>query len=131
MLEALSMTQLLATFFGVYMLAVGIGVLMEREGFIKIVDELHDNTTLGYITGVLVFVLGATLVALHNIWTDPLAIFVSLISWAAFIEGILLLAFRRPFLGLVGKVKLSKTNIPTLGLFGILLGVGLIYGGLS
>ena len=71
------------------------------------------------------------IVALHNVWTDPLSIFVSLFGWGALIEGFIMLAFRRPFLRLVGVVPLTATTTVIFGVFAMLLGTVLLYGGLS
>ena len=63
-----------------------------------------------------VFVLGAVLVAVHNQWNGPLAVIVSLISWGAFIEGVLMLAARRPFLDIVGRIPTSAKMMKAFGI---------------
>ena len=88
-------------------------MISERRGFATMLDDLRDNTTLGFITGVFTFALGAFIISLHNIWTNPLAIIVSLIGWAALIEGLLFLAVRKPFMRAVSVIPLTaKTMIP-------------------
>jgi hypothetical protein len=131
MIETLSVTQILAVFIGLYMVAAGIGFLTGRGSYATLIDELRDNTALGYVTGAFVFALGAAMVAVHNLWTGPLAIVVSLVGWGALIEGILMLAIRRRFLGLVKVVPFTPATMVPYGITAIVLGVVLLYAGLA
>jgi len=131
MIETLSTTQILAVFIGLYMVAVGVGLLTGRGSYATVIDDLRDNTALGYVTSVFVFVLGAAMVAVHNLWTDPLAIVVSLVGWGALIEGVLMLAIRRPFLSLVRVVPFTDATMVACGVAAILLGAVLFYAGLA
>ncbi len=129
MTETLTVTQLLAAFIGMYMLAAGIGVLSEPNSYSKMLDELEENTALGFLTGAFTLALGAAMVAFHNLWADPLAIVVSVIAWWTLIKGILLLAARRPFLKLANVI--SFKNSVALGVAVVLAGAVLLYAGLA
>ena len=131
MLETLSITEMLAAYIGLYMVAAGTGLLTDRDGYAAVIGDLRENTALGIVASMFVFVLGTVIVALHNVWTDPLSIFVSLFGWSALIEGFIMLAFRRPFLRLVGVVPLTATTTVIFGVFAMLLGTVLLYGGFS
>ena len=131
MIETLSVTQILAVFIGLYMVAAGIGLLTGRGSYATVIDDLRDNTALGYVTSVFVFVLGAVMVAVHNLWTDPLAIVVSLVGWGALIEGVLMLAIRRPFLNFVRVVPFTAATMVPCGIAAIVLGAVLLYAGLA
>jgi hypothetical protein len=130
MIETLSVTQILAVFIGLYMVAAGIGFLTGRGSYASLIDELRDNTALGYVTGAFVFALGAAMVAVHNLWTGPLAIVVSLVGWGALIEGVLMLAIRRTFLGLVKVVPLTPATLVPCGIAVIVFGAVLAIAGL-
>jgi hypothetical protein len=130
MIETLSVTQILAVFIGLYMVAAGIGFLTGRGSYATLIDELRDNTALGYVTGAFVFALGAAMVAVHNLWTGPLAIVVSLVGWGALIEGVLMLAIRRTFLGLVKVVPLTPATLVPFGIAAIVGGAVLAFAGL-
>ncbi|MES0385456.1 MAG: hypothetical protein ABUJ98_12810 [Hyphomicrobium sp.] len=130
MIETLSVTQILAVFIGLYMVAAGIGFLTGRGSYASLIDELRDNTALGYVTGAFVFALGAAMVAVHNLWTGPLAIVVSLVGWGALIEGVLMLAIRRTFLGLVKVVPLTPATLVPCGIAAIVFGAVLAIAGL-
>ena len=131
MVETLSVTQVLAVFIGLYMVAAGIGLVTDRDAYATLIDDLRENTALGYVTGAFVFVLGAAMVAVHNLWTGPLAIVVSLFSWGALIEGVLMLAVRRRFLGLVNVVPFTGATAMPFGIIAIVIGLVLLYAGLT
>jgi len=131
MIETLSVTQILAIFLGLYMVAAGIGLITDRDAYATLIDDLRENTALGYVTGAFVFVLGAAMVSVHNLWTGPLAVVVSVFSWGALIEGVLMLAVRRQFLGLVNVVPFTGATVLPFGIAAIVLGLVLLYAGLA
>ena len=104
---AASTTQTLALLIGLYMLAGGVALLTDRENYSKIIDEFRSSAALTFIAGILVFMIGGVIVALHNVWTTPIRIVVSLIGWAALIEGVLLIAARRPFLAAISRIPMT------------------------
>ena len=131
MVETLSVTQILAVFIGLYMVAAGVGLLTDKNAYATVIDDLRENPTLGYVTSVLVFVLGAAIVSVHNLWTDPLAVAVSLVGWGALVEGVLMLAIRRPFLSLVGVIPFTAATAVPFGIAIIVFGGVLLYAGLT
>ncbi len=131
MVETLSVTQILALFIGLYMVAAGVGLLTDKNAYATVIDDLRENPTLGYVTSVLVFVLGAAIVSVHNLWTDPLAVVVSLVGWGALVEGVLMLAIRRPFLSLVGVIPFTAATVVPFGIAIIVFGGVLLYAGLT
>ena len=125
--EVASITQTLALFIGLYMLAGGTGLLVDHKNYAGVIGEFRASVAVSYLGAVLVFVLGAVLVAIHNIWTSPSAILVSLIGWGALVEGMLLLAFRKPFLDVVSKFPISRKTMAPFGVLTVALGVWLVY----
>jgi hypothetical protein len=69
------------------------------------------------------FVIGGVLILAHNIWTDPIAVIVSLIGWVALIEGLLIMVIPRPLLGLSRRLV---TNQRAVSAFAIVVGALLI-----
>lgn len=121
MLVSFTLTQTIALILALYMVSAGIGMLTDSKGFAGIMEEFKERIGLTYIAAIVAFFLGATIVALHNLWGSPLEIIVSLIGWAALVEGVLMLAFRRPFFTLVGAVTLHETFMKAYGLFAIVV----------
>lgn len=123
------LTLSLAKAFGVYFIAAGLSGLLAPERWRAILDGFRQNAALSYISGVFVFALGAALVMVHNIWADPLAIVVTLVGWAAAIEGVILIVFPEPLLKWSvsflrpGAVKIWAIAIIVIGAILLLLGL--------
>lgn len=128
MIENLNVTQLLAAFVGLYLIAAGIGLLREQDSYSKMLNEFRDNTALGFVTGAFVLALGAAMVAVHDVWTGPLAIIVSVIAWWTLIKGFCLLAIRNQFLAWANVVSLKNSAL--LGTVVIVVGAALLAAGL-
>lgn len=92
------LTLSLAKAFGVYMIAGGLSGLLARGRWEAILVNFREKAGLTYISGVFVFTLGVAIILAHNIWTDPLAVIVSLVGWVAAAEGLVLIAFPDPLL---------------------------------
>jgi len=129
--EPFAATQSFALFIGLYMLAGGIGILVDHKNCAGLIDEFRASIAVSYLAGVIVFVIGAVIVALHNVWTGPAAILVSLRGWGALVEGCLLLAFRRPFLNLVGRFPMSAKTMVPFGIFAVAIGAWLFYSAIA
>ena len=131
MLGELSLTEFLALALGLYMIAAGVGLLSESENYNQIIGEFKDNAALGYMAGIMAFALGVVIIRLHNDWSSVVAGFVSLIGWAALVEGILMLAFRRTFLGVFASIHFSSLVTRGFGIGCIALGALLVFCGLA
>lgn len=121
------LTLRLAEAIGLYMIVVGIGGLVAPQRWRAMMDDLDRSPGLVMALGFAVFAVGAALVLIHSIWTDPLAIIVSLVGYAALIEGALLLAVPGPLLK-VGFWSLPLTRVWTI--VSIVLGILLFLAGL-
>lgn len=88
-----TLTEMLARIFGLYMLAAGIGVAFNSDNMSRIVEEMRHSAFAFYLGGLIAFSIGAAIVSLHNDFSGPLAIFITLIGWAALAEGVIMLAF--------------------------------------
>ena len=131
MIETFSVTQILAVFIGLYWVAAGVGLLHSHKNFATMIEEYRENTALGFLAGAFTFALGAAMVAVHNIWTGPLAIVVSLLAWLTLIKGALLLAFRRPYLDLMKGLSFTEATVTPYGIAIIVLGAILAIAGLA
>lgn len=124
------LTLSLAKAFGVYMIAGGLSGLLSRARWAGIIDEFNARPGLTYISGVFVFALGAVIVMAHNIWTDPLAMLVSLIGWVAAAEGLILIAYPGPLLR--WAISFVRPGAVTaFAVFTIILGAVLLLLGLT
>lgn len=122
------LTLRLAEMFGLYMIIIGIGGLAAPDRWRTVLDDLNRSPGLVVALGFGVFAVGATLVLIHSIWTDPLAIIVSLIGYVALIEGALLLAAPGP---LIRIGHWSTGFIRTWAIIALILGLLLFLAGLT
>ena len=122
------LTLRLAEAIGLYMIVVGIGGLIAPSRWRAMMDDLERSPGLVMALGFPVFAVGAALVLIHSIWTDPLAIIVSLIGYAALIEGAMLLAVPAPLIS-IGRWAVQITR--TWAVISILLGILLFLAGLT
>ena len=122
------LTLRLAEIFGLYMILIGIGGLAAPDRWRAIIDDLNRSPGLVVALGFSVFAVGATLVLIHSIWTDPLAVIVSLIGYVALVEGAMLLAVPSP---LIRIGHWSTGFIRTWAIIALVLGLLLFLAGLT
>jgi hypothetical protein len=119
---AIPLTLHLLVIIGLYELAAGFAGLTNRISWPDMLDEFDRSPALSFMTGFMVYVLGAVVILVHCIWTDPLAIIVSLIAWLAAIEGLLIMAWPQPLLAFSRPLVRHQRVISILAmLFGIVL----------
>ncbi|MGI9464388.1 MAG: hypothetical protein ACR2OM_10630 [Aestuariivirgaceae bacterium] len=131
MLNDLSLTQTLAGLIGLYFLSAGVGLLLDRDGLAKMAEALTEQPMFGYLGAVIAFAIGGTIVAVHNDWSSYLAGFVSLIGWIALVEGVLMLAVRKWFLGLFLPMAQSASFVKAMGTGTLAAGLLLLWAGLG
>lgn len=122
------LTLRLAEAMGLYMIVVGVGGLVAPLRWRQMMDDLERSPGLVMAIGFPVFAVGAALVLIHSIWSDPLAIVVSLIGYVALVEGALLLAVPRPLIR-IGRWSLNFTRV--WAIVSIALGILLFLAGLT
>ena len=87
-----AVTVWLSVLLGAYLIAGGIGALAHGRDWPEIVAEFERSPALVAVTGAVAFAVGAVIVSVHNQWTSPAAIIVSLAGWWAVVEGLVLVA---------------------------------------
>lgn len=126
MFNTLNLTDFLSLMFGVYLIAAAISLLLMNDDYPEMMEEFIENGALGYLTGVVVFALGVVLVRVHNDWSSWQAGFVSLVGWGVLIEGVLMLAIRRQFVGAFLALSYQPVLLRIFGFAALLAGIGLI-----
>lgn len=94
------LTQFIALAVGGYALAAGIGFFTHPGKTRALFNGLKDNAALTYLTGVLVYAIGALILLAHWRWGSPLEIAVTLIGIGAVVEGLAFLVGPGAFLAL-------------------------------
>ena len=124
-----TLTETLARIFGLYMLAAGIGVALNSANMSRMLEEMRQSAFAFYLGGLVAFAIGAAIVSLHNDFSGPLAIFITLIGWVALAEGVIMLAFPKVMqsfadrmVGLIGSGKVWGIGVAVLGAVLLVLG---------
>ena len=115
----MAVTNILAALIGLYFICGGFAILNDRKAMAGMMQSLNDQPVLGYLGGVMAFAIGGTILAVHSLWTGWLAGFVTLVGWVALVEGVLLIAARERFLGIVSKLDMDNR-------FGTVFSLGII-----
>lgn len=131
MFDSLTATQGLAALIGLYFVSAGIGLLRDRSSALQMFDAIKTQPGLGYLAGVIAFVIGGAMVAIHNDWNTVLAGVVSLIGWIALIEGILMLSMRERFIGFFETFVVSDSFLKVMSVATVVAGVLLLWCGLT
>lgn len=132
MIETFSvLTITLTRAFAIYIIATSFAGLTDPKRWAGMVADMQASPGLTHILGLVTFVIGLALVVLHSLWTDTLAILVSLIAWAALVEGAILLAAPVALLKLAAALVEPPRRARAFALIGLvagafLLGLGLV-----
>lgn len=101
-METMSVITLhLAVLIGLVCLATGLGGLSGPGRWPEMIDEFERSPGLMLAIAFAGVVFGLVIILAHPYWGDPLAVAVSLIGWASFVEGLALLAIPGAYLGMI------------------------------
>ncbi len=78
---------LLAKFIGPYVILIGTGLLLNQKTFRQIMQDFPKNHSLVFVTGMITFVAGLSIVLFHNIWVKDWRLAITLFGWVALIKG--------------------------------------------
>jgi hypothetical protein len=79
----------LAKLIGPLALALGLGVLFNREGVRAVIDEFIRNRAILFLAGLITFPAGLAVVLTHNVWVADWPLLITLAGWLTAIAGAL------------------------------------------
>jgi hypothetical protein len=79
----------LAKLIGPTLLVIGLGMLLNRDGYRATANEFLKSRALIYIAGLLALVPGIAIVLAHNLWVYDWRLIITLFGWLALIGGVL------------------------------------------
>ena len=116
---------LLAKIFSLAFLSIGIGGILNKDYFKKIMDGTFQNAGLTFFLGFFTLVSSFLIVNYHNIWVKDWAVIITIFGWAGLLKGFALMAFPESLSGTSKKLFASNLFriIPyTSLLIGLILG---------
>lgn len=120
----ITITEFLLKFLGVFIIIVGASFLKKgnRDNFFYL--EKNNAELLGLFS----LMICIPIVILHNIWTGPWEILISLMGWGGLLKGINRI-IKIPYL-YDWRIKKLKSTTKNHGWITMVLGTILLYGGL-
>lgn len=102
-------TEQIAIAIGGYGIAAGIGVLRHPAKFQDVYDGLRDNPALAFMTGLIVYFLGAAVLISGGDWSSLLGAMIAIFGWGAIIEGLGFLLGPGAFVALVKRAGVATS----------------------
>jgi hypothetical protein len=81
-------SKLIAGFIGPVLAAMGIAMLVNRELFPVIVDQISHDYGLIVLSGILSLLAGIAIVRVHNVWSGGWQVIVTVFGWLAILGGL-------------------------------------------
>jgi len=122
----MNISIVLAQMWGIGFVVFGLSMFLNKKWMATAVEEMIQNQGVIMLAGLVALVLGLVLVALNNIWTSGLPLFITILGWLTLIKGAIILLF--PTFTVSYYKKVNKGNIFVWGGFVLLiLGLVLLY----
>ncbi len=121
----------LAKLLGPTLLLVGIGLLINRDGYRAMAREFLASRALIYIAGVLAFIPGLALVLLHNVWVADWRVLITLLGWLSVIAGIIRILFPQDVTRMGTRMVNSKAAFMISGAVILVIGAILCFYGFA
>ena len=88
----MSSTIFLGRLLGLYLVAISVGMLVNRRRTLAALDEMARSGPWMLFSGMVATAAGLAVVLAHNVWSGgALAIAVTIFGWAALLKGLTLL----------------------------------------
>lgn len=124
-------TLILARILGGYMTITGVALLIHRDMAEELLERLKSDFPLTFTMAILALVMGLVIVSIHNVWTGPVSIVISLVGWLAVIEGFGIMVLRQRYLALVAPFVRPAGAVVAWSVGAVLLGLWLLWSGLG
>ena len=109
---------------GYYMFLNGAIMLISKEARMIMVNNLKDDVFIA-ISSMISILFGLPFIILHNMWEFNILGLITLFGWGAVLKGVISLA--KP--SLIKKKEYTEKSFKTRAIFGVILGLGLMYCG--
>ena len=117
-------TTFFLKFFGYIMFLMGLAMVLSKPSRDEIIN-LNKNHTV--IQGIINLFLGIPIIILHNIWTGPWEITISLFGWLSVIKGFMRI-LNLPSINKMRENKMTESGILISAWGALILGCVFMYG---
>jgi hypothetical protein len=105
-----------ARIIGTIALVGGLEVILNRKSMSNAISAAVENGISLWIVGLIALILGATIVALHNVWVYDWRLIITIVGWSSILKGVVIM-----LLPDFAKTVYRKCNTP-----GVLVPVGFL-----
>lgn len=116
-----SITLFLAQLWGPAILAIGLGIFISKNHYLRVYRELQREPLALLVFGIAGVMLGIWHIQIHNAWSTPTEMIISLFGWGLFLKGTVFL-LKPNFADSWGDWVASAKLVPTVGVLTIALG---------
>lgn len=115
-------TIFLAKLWGPAILAVGLGIFVSRDYYLKIYRDLEKDALAVLVFGMVAMISGIAHILFHNIWGTFSEGIISFFGWALFVKGALFVIAPN-FVDKAGDFWANKNLIPFVGTLTLIAGI--------
>ncbi len=119
-------TTLIAQLAGPTLIAVGLGMLLNRSLYAKMYTAVATEVLAVFFMAIVMIIVGYLIVLNHNLWSTPTEIIVSLLGWGTLLKGIVLVVLPQWTANFTSKLPLY-TLLPFAAIVTIVLGSYLVW----
>ena|SRR3989338_2818129 len=117
----MDITTFLAQIWGPIILAVGLGVFISRNYYMRIYRDLEKETLAVLVFGMVAMAAGIAQVSVHNIWNNLPQVIISIFGWALLLKGTLFIVAPK-LVDRSGDWAADSKLVPVVGGFMLLVG---------
>ena len=77
----------LAKLMGPIFVIIGVGLFLNRERYLAVVDEVILSKTLLYVFGIMALTGGLAILLTHNVWVWDWPVVITIIAWLMVVRG--------------------------------------------
>ena len=119
----------LAQLLGPCFLVIGVGLMLNGEGYRAMAREFLKSRPLIYLAGLLAIAPGLAVVLVHNVWTADWRVIITIFGWLGFIGGAFRILFPQQVTQVGERILDSRVGLYVPSIITLLLGAVLSYYG--
>ena len=117
----MNLTVFLAQLWGPAILAVGLGILLNRGYYVQLYRDLNKNSLAGLTFGMFAIAAGIAQVLVHNAWTSFPVGLISFLGWGLLVKGFVFTIFPK-FVDKMGDWEADSKLVPSAGVLVLIIG---------
>ena len=125
------LTLFLAKLIGAYALIMSAWMLARKDVALQMIERISREPVAIALIGMIRLAIGLAIVLGHDLWSDGLAILVSLVGWVTLISGLLTLFLPPQTVREIFAQMRFEKRYPIFALFSFALGGALLIAGFS